>query len=91
MHNVKRSHKTTVSSQVAPLALVPMLSTRLGHMHCHIAWNCPIDIITRIATCLGVPYWHYQLVLSWYIHQPESHQFSLQKLSQLVSEREPDP
>ena len=50
MHNVKRSHKTTVSSQVAPLALVPMLSTRLGHMHCHIAWNCPIDIITRIAT-----------------------------------------
>ena len=32
--------------------------------------------------CLGLPFWHYQLVLSWYIHQPESHQFSLQKLSQ---------
>ena len=24
--------------------------------------------------CLGLPYWHYQLVLTWYLHQPESHQ-----------------
>ena len=29
--------------------------------------------------CLGLPYWHYQLVLSWYLHRPESHQFSLHK------------
>ena len=29
--------------------------------------------------CLGLPYWHYLLVLSWYLHQPESHQLSLQK------------
>ena len=33
--------------------------------------------------CLGLPYWHYQLVLSWYLHQPESHQLSLQKVTQL--------
>ena len=31
---------------LAPLALVPKLATRLGHMHCHIAWNCPIVIIS---------------------------------------------
>ena len=30
--------------------------------------------------CLGLPYWHYKLVLSWYLHQPESHQLSLQKV-----------
>ena len=29
--------------------------------------------------CLGLPYWHYQLVLTWYLHQPESHQLSLQQ------------
>ena len=31
-----------------------------GHMHCLIAFE-------------GLPYWHHQLVLSWYIHQAESH------------------
>ena len=30
--------------------------------------------------CLGLPYCHYQQVLSWYLHQPESHQLSLQKV-----------
>ena len=30
--------------------------------------------------CLGLPYWHYQLVSSWYLHQPESHQLSLQNV-----------
>ena len=33
-----------------------------------------------LSYCLGLPYWHYQLVLSWYLHQPESHQLSLQKV-----------
>ena len=36
--------------------------------------------------CLGLPFWHYQLVLSLYLHQPESHQLSLQKVSHSVSE-----
>ena len=36
-----------------------------------------------IVHCLGLPYWHYQLVLSWYLLQPESHQLSLQNLSHL--------
>ena len=34
--------------------------------------------------CLGSPYWHYQLVLAWYLHQPESHQLSLQNVSEWV-------
>ena len=28
-----------------------------------------------------LPYWHHQLVLSWYHHQPESHQQSLNQRS----------
>merc|ERR1719186_244493 len=31
-----------------------------------------------------MPYLHYQLVLSWYLHQPESHQLNLQNLPQSV-------
>ena len=43
------------------------------------------DFVTGIATyCLGLSCWHYYLVLSWYLHQPESHQLSLQKVSQFV-------
>ena len=29
--------------------------------------------------CLELLSWHYQPVLSWYLHQPESHQLSLTK------------
>ena len=36
--------------------------------------------------CLGLFYWLYQLVLSWYLHQPESHQLSFKKVSQWVTE-----
>ena len=28
-----------------------------------------------------MPYWHYQEVLTWYLHQPESHQLSLHKVA----------
>ena len=52
--------------QMAPLALVSNLATRWHHLHCHIAMHCN--------DCLGLPYWHYQLVLGWYLNQPESHQ-----------------
>ena len=34
-------------------------------LHCHVALDC---------------HWQYQLVLSWYLHQPESHQLSLQNV-----------
>ena len=37
--------------------------------------------------CLGLPYWHHQLVLICYPHQPESHQLSLQN-TLVVSELE---
>ena len=53
------------SHQVVPLALFPKLATCLRNLRCHI----------------GLPYWHYQLVLSWYLHQPESHQLSFTKVS----------
>ena len=39
--------------------------------------------------CLGMPYWHYQLGLSLYLQQSESHQLSLHKplsVSQSVSQ-----
>ena len=68
--------------QMAPLALVANLPTRWHHLHCFQSW--PADCISCIATLL---YWHYQILLSWYLHQPESHQISLQKVSYLVSFR----
>ena len=45
--------------------MFPKLATCLRNLRCHI----------------GLPYWHYQLVLSWYLHQPESHQLSFTKVS----------
>ena len=68
--------------QVAPLELVPKLAIRWQHL----------QMLHQVASlalshCLGLPYWHYQLVLSWYLHQPESHQLSLQN----ICFREPDP
>ena len=55
------------------LALVPILATRWRYLHWLQIWSP--DGAT----------WHYQLVLSLYLHQLESHQLSLQKVSQFVS------
>ena len=38
-----------------------------------------------------LPYWHHQLVLSWYHHQPESHQQSLNQSSWREGVRTPGP
>ena len=40
--------------------------------------------------CFGLSYWHYQFVLTWYPHQPESHQLSLQKVA-WRTDGHPDP
>ena len=49
---------------MASLALIRDSTTRYRHLHCHIAWDYPFGIISLI-------------VLSWYLHQPESHQQSV--------------
>ena len=87
--------------QVAPLALVPCLVTRWRYLH----WfqNCPPGSTTCITyqfghqvaplalpDCLWLPYWHHQLVLSWYLYELESHQLSLQKLFQSVTPKSTD-
>ena len=41
--------------------------------------------------CLELSYWHYQSALSWYVHQPESHQLSLQKGVFVSDEQTPGP
>ena len=68
---------------MAPLALVANLATRWRHLHCFQSW--PTDCITCIATLL---YRHYQL--SWYPHQPESHQLSLNNVSYSLTHSHPD-
>ena len=72
---------TCISSKfghlMAPLALVPNFATRWRHSHWFRCW--PPGWVTCIATLPWAPFWHYQLVLSWYLHQPESHQLSLHK------------
>ena len=52
-------------------ALVANLATRWHHLHKSTSLALP--------HCLELPSWHYQLVLTWYLHQPESHQLSLTK------------
>ena len=37
------------------------------------------DGMLPLPHCLELPSWHHQSVLSWYLHQPESHQLSLTK------------
>ena len=59
--------------QVTSLAL---LGSKVGHQVVSLA----------LPHCLGMPHWYYQLVLSSYLHHPESHQFSLHKVTQWVSE-----
>ena len=81
---------------MAPLTLVANLATRWCHLHCLQIW--PPDGTTcidskvghqetshRLPHCHGLPYWHYQLVLGWYHHQPESTQLSLTKVSEFVT------
>ena len=92
--------------QMAPLALVANLATRWRHLHWLQIWppdgaTCiswlhqlfallPM-LATRLHHCIAtLPYWHYQLVLSWYPHQPESHQLSLTKRL-VVCDGHPDP
>ena len=70
--------------QIRP-ELVQNLVVRRRHLHCLVP-----KLATRLCHLhyLGMPYWHYQLVSSLYLHQPESHQLSLHKVLELVSERE---
>ena len=35
--------------------------------------------------CLGMPFWHYQLLLSLYLHQLESHKLSFNKVTHSLS------
>ena len=67
--------------QVAPLALVPKLAIRWRHLQ--ILQICPPLVASHY---LGLPYWHCQLVLSWYLHQPESHKLSFKNVAQSVSD-----
>ena len=58
--------------QIMSLAL---LGSKFGH---HV-----VSLV--LPNCLGMSYWHYQLVLGWYLHQPESHQLSLKSVSDSVT------
>ena len=57
--------------QIGPPSGTTCIDSKFGHKVAPLALALP--------HCLGLPYWHYQLVLSWYPHQPESHQLSLHK------------
>ena len=75
---------------MAPLALVANLATRWRHLHCFQSW--PPDCVTCIATLPWMDLLAYQLVLSWYPHQPESHKsHSLHKVLEGVTGGHPDP
>ena len=60
------------------LPLVQALVIRWRHLLWFQSW--PPGCITALPHCLELSCWHYQLVFSWYLHQPESHQLSLNKV-----------
>ena len=73
--------------------------TRWHHLHEFKYWppdgatckSLPPGCVTALPDCVGMPYWHYQLVLSWYLHQLELHQLSLHirlLVSELVREKQ---
>ena len=83
-----RNSNSKFGQHMAPLTLVANLATRWRHLHWLRIW--PPDGTTCINSkvghkvtshalphCLGLPYWHYQLVLSLYLLQPGLHQLSL--------------
>ena len=73
--------------QVAPLAFTQNTVIRWCQLH----WFHQIATLAdeykyghqvvslALSHCLGMAYWHYQLLSSWYLHQPESHQFRQHK------------
>ena len=76
--------------QMVPLVLVANLAIRWHHLHSYrwhnlhsYRFSYQVESLA-LPHCPGLSYWHYQLVLSWYLHQPESHQLSLQKVLDLV-------
>ena len=76
---------TCISSQfdqqVGLLASVAnlVISYKFGHQVAQLALVKFANQVGPFALphCLVLPYWHYQLVLSWYPHLLESHQLSL--------------
>ena len=79
-----------LGDQVTSLAFVQNLVIRWRHLHRFQSWpsggnTCRCTkfghqvVSLALPHCLGMPHWHYQLVLSLYLHHPESHQLSLHK------------
>ena len=47
----------------------------------------PLELAAQLPHCLVWPYWHYQLVLSWYLHQPELHQLTIMNHHERTDQR----
>ena len=84
--------------QIAPLALLANLApvtlfvnfaTRWHFLHWFEIWQPGwLDESHALPHCLGLPFWHYQLVLTWYLHQSESHQLSFKNVSNVLTQLE---
>ena len=81
LHDLELSHKLKswpLRLQICPPGGATCISCKLGHQ---VAQHELIrNVVIRWRHLFELPYWHYQLVLSWYLHQPESHQISLKKM-----------
>ena len=58
------------------------LIAHIGHLYTSLPLQVGVSNTILMTTINSkLPYWHHQLVLSWYHHQPESHQQSLNQRS----------
>ena len=69
---------TPLELQIWPPDGATCMSSKFGHQ------MVPLESLA-LPHCLGLPYWHYLLVLSWYLHQLESYQLSLHNLPQSLT------
>ena len=72
-----------VSCQFVQSSTTPTTSTKTTYIFVDFAKNWRFlnkKVQLALPHCPGLPYWHYHLVLSCHLHQPESYQFRLQKV-----------
>ena len=55
---MQSQHGSNFDHQMVPLALVTILATRWRHLHCNIALDCLISIISLYCVCIFISQSH---------------------------------
>ena len=87
IHCRRHDHSSNIPASLAPPCQPPWVTSWLTLGISIPAYHSTNILMTTFNSNLS--YWHHQLVLGWYHHQPESHQQSLNQSSCMYRDREP--